>query len=378
MGSTRLRPLHEQVVVITGASSGIGRETALQFAEHGAAVVPIARNDDALATLKQEIERLGGRAHPISADVSDWKQVSEAADEAADRFGRIDTWVNNAAVSLYAAVEQAGVEEMRRVVDVILMGQIHGMKAALPHLKREGRGAIINVASALAKRSVPLQAAYCAAKHGVKGFSESLRLELEHEKSDISVTLILPSSVNTPLFEHARSKIGTAPRPIPPVYEPRAVAETILFAAEHPRREITVGGAGEMLELLERLNPKLADAYMLNRQRAFKQQKTGEPDDARDNLFEPMEGTGRATGQFGRKSKSISGYTRMLGQHPRRKRLVAAAVAGGLAAGFGLAVRVLGAALSDRSHGRAVSAQALRGKRLARGPERVGTAPLRP
>jgi short-subunit dehydrogenase len=381
MSTKRLRPVHEQVVVITGASSGIGRETALQFAQRHAAVVPLARSSDALESLKQEIERLGGRAYPIRVDVSDWRQVKEAADDAAGHFGRIDTWVNNAAVSLYATVEQAGVEEMRRIVDVILMGQIHGMKAALPHLKRQGSGAIINVASALAKRSVPLQAAYCAAKHGVKGFSESLRLELEHEKSDISVTLILPSSVNTPLFEHARSKIGTAPRPMPPVYEPRAVAETILFAAEHPRREITVGGAGEMLELLERLNPKLADTFMLRQQRAFKQQQTGKPDDAHDNLFEPMEGTGRVTGRFGRKSKSISSYTRVLGRHPRRKRLVAAVVAGGLAAGLGLAVRGLGAALVDGRRGRTVPGHTLREERLPRlahEPETVGTALLRP
>jgi NAD(P)-dependent dehydrogenase (short-subunit alcohol dehydrogenase family) len=378
MGSTHLRPLHQQVVVITGASSGIGRETALRFAEHGAAVVPIARSDDALATLKQEIERVGGRAEPITADVTDWEQVKRAAEEAVRRFGRLDTWVNNAAVSLYATVEDAGIDEIRRVVDVILMGQIHGMKAALPHLKRQGRGAIINVASVLARRSVPLQAAYCAAKHAVKGFTESLRLELEHENSGISVTLILPSSINTPLFEHARSKIGTAPRPIPPVYEPRAVAEAILFAAQHPRREITVGGAGEILELLERLDPRLADAFMLRRGNAFKQQKTGRPDDARDNLYEPMEGTGRTTGRFGEKSKSVSSYTRWLGQHPGRERLVTVTVAGGVAAGLGLAFGAARAALSSRRRARTPRARAFRGERLAREAEDVATAPLRP
>jgi short-subunit dehydrogenase len=347
MGSA-LRAIREQVVVITGASSGIGRETALQFASRGASVLPIARSREGLESLKQEIERMGGMAHPLVADVSEWQHVKEAADEAVDRFGRIDTWVNNAAVSLYANVEDAGVEEIRRVVDVILMGQIHGMKAALPHLKRQGRGAIINVASALAKRSVPLQAAYCAAKHGVKGFTESLRLELEHEKSGVSVTLILPSSVNTPLFEHARSYMGVEPKPLPPVYEARAVAEAILFAAEHPRREITVGGAGKLLDLLERASPQAADSYMLRRSKAFKGQQTKRPDDRRDNLFQPIEGIARVTGEFGSKSKSVSAYTRNLEYYPGRQRILT----GALAASTLALVPVVGAGVASRRAGR--------------------------
>ena len=343
-----LKSIHEQVVVITGASSGIGRETALHFAERGATIIPIARGIDALAALKDEAERLGATAYPIPVDVANWEGVQGAADTVVERFGRIDTWVNNAAISLYATVEQTTMEEIRRMIDVILMGQIHGMKAALPHLKRQGRGAIINVASALAKRSVPLQAPYCAAKHGIKGFTESLRMELEHENSGVAVTLVLPSSINTPLFEHARSKMGVMPQPLPPVYEPRVVAQAIVFAAEHPRREITVGGAGKMLEVLERVSPKLADAYMLQRGNAFRQQKTERPDDGRDNLFEPMEGTGRTTGRFGQKSKSVSAYTRTFEEHPNRKRLLAL----GAAAGAGLLFGALGAALSGRERER--------------------------
>ncbi len=210
------------------------------------------------------------------------------------------------------------------MIQVILMGQIYGVKAALPHMKRQGQGTI-NVASALAKRSVPLQSAYCAAKHGIKGFTESLRLELEHERSGVNVTLILPSSINTPLFNHARSKMGVKPQPIPPIYEPRVVAEAIIFAAEHPRREITVGGAGKMLETLERFSPSLADRYMLQGSRGFEQQKTGQPDDRTDNLFEPMPGRGNVTGEFGQRSKSVSLYTRHLEQYPNRKRLLSAA-----------------------------------------------------
>jgi NAD(P)-dependent dehydrogenase (short-subunit alcohol dehydrogenase family) len=315
-----LRPIHEQVVVITGASSGLGRETALQFGERGASVVLAARNEEALQEVKQQIERIGGKAHVVVTDVSEWSQVERLASEAVERFGRIDTWVNNAAASMYATVEQMTPEEIDRIIQVILMGQIYGMKAALPHLKRQGRGAIINVASALAERSVPLQSAYCAAKHGIKGFTESLRLELEHEKSGISVTLILPSSMNTPLFNQARSKMGVKPQPIPPIYEPQVVAETILFAAEHPRRDIVAGGAGKFMTVMERLSPRLLDKYMLQGNRAFTQQKTNQPSNHRDNLFEPLEGPGSTTGDFGNKATSSSPYTRHLEQYPNRKR----------------------------------------------------------
>lgn len=357
MGKPTLKPIHDQVVVITGASSGIGREASLLFAEQRAAIVPIARSEDDLASLAQEIERFGGRAHPIVADVTDWDAMQSAADEAAETFGRIDTWVNNAAVSLYGTVDELDVNEMRRVIDVILMGQIHGMKAALPHLEREGRGALINVASALSKRSVPLQAAYCAAKHGVKGFTESLRLELEHAGSGVSVTLILPASMNTPLFEHARSKLDRMPQPIPPIYEPRVTAEAILFAAEHRRREIVAGGAGKILTVLERISPELADRYMLFQGQAFDQQKSDRPDLERDNLYRPIHGTGRSVGKFGGKSKSRSLYTTLLEQHPGRKRLLAL----GALAGVALLLFGAGRSTTARPHRKEPEAQRIGG-----------------
>jgi NAD(P)-dependent dehydrogenase (short-subunit alcohol dehydrogenase family) len=250
-----LRPISEQVVVITGASSGIGRETAIQFGQQGASVVLAARNETALREVEKEVERLGGQPQVVVTDVAEWEQVKRLAREAIERFGRIDTWVNNAAASEYATIEEMTVEEIERQIQVILMSQIYGMKAALPHLKRQGQGTIINNASGLAKRSVPLQGAYCAAKHGIKGFTDTLRMELEHERSGVNVTLLMPSSINTPLFDHARSKLGVEPMPIPPVYEPRVVAEAILFAAEHPRRDIVVGGAGKMLDVMERISP---------------------------------------------------------------------------------------------------------------------------
>jgi short-subunit dehydrogenase len=327
-----LRTISEQVVVITGASSGIGRETAIQFGRRGASVVLAARNETALREVEKEVERLGGGAHIVVTDVAEWDQVERLAQEAVGRFGRIDTWINNAAASEYATVEQMTVEEIERQIQVILVSQIYGMKAALPHMKRRGQGTIINNASGLAKRSVPLQGAYCAAKHGIKGFTDTLRMELEHERSGITVTLLMPSSVNTPFFGHARSKLGVRPMPIPPAYEPEVVAEAILFAAEHPRRDIVVGSAGKMLEVMERISPSLLDRLMLAGGAMFELQKTHRPDDGRDNLFEPVGGTGSTTGDFGRLSRSTSLYTRHLERYPNRKRaLLGVAAAGAVA-----------------------------------------------
>src|SRR5918995_6439780 len=290
------RSLSEQVIVLTGASSGIGRETALQFARRGAKLALAARNEDALDTLAAEVERLGGEALVVPIDVSDFNRVAELAARAAERFGRIDTWVNNASVSTYGFVEQMDVAEIRRVIEVNLLGEIHGMKAALPHL-REAGGTIINVSSTLGKRAVPLQAAYCAAKHGVVAFGEALRLELRHEKLPIKVVDVLPSSINTPLFEHARSKLGVLPRPIAPIYEPRVVAETIVAVAERPVRQVFAGGAGRLLEVGQRLSPSLVDRYLLGPGRIVEGQRTDQPDDGQDSLDEPSKGSGQSTGQ---------------------------------------------------------------------------------
>ncbi|HEV2093315.1 MAG TPA: SDR family oxidoreductase [Rubrobacter sp.] len=327
-----MRTIGEQVVVITGASSGIGRETAIRFGERGASVVLAARNEEALQEVERKVERLGGRAHVVLTDVAEWGQVDRLAREAVNRFGRIDTWVNNAAASEYATVEETTVEEIERQIQVILVSQLYGMKAALPHMKRQGQGTIINNASGLAKRSVPLQGTYCAAKHGIKGFTDALRMELQHERSEITVTLLMPSSINTPFFGHARSKLGVKPMPIPPAYEPRAVAEAILFAAEHPRRDIVVGSAGKMLEVMERISPSLLDRLMLARGTMFEMQKTDRPDDGRDNLFEPVRETGSTTGEFGKLSRSTSLYTRHLEQHPNRKRILLGLAAAGAVA----------------------------------------------
>ena len=331
MVSGMVRDLGEQVVVLTGASSGIGRDTALEFARRGAKLVLAARNREALDTLVGEVERLGGSAVAVATDVSDYDQLAELASQAVERFGRIDTWVNNASVSTYGTVEQMDVQEIRRVIEVNLLGEIYGMKAALPHLRRSG-GTIINVSSTLGKRAVALQAAYCAAKHGVVAFGEALRLELRHAKVPVAVVDVLPSSINTPLFEHARSKLGVMPQPIPPVYEPRVVTEAIVGAAQQPVREVFAGLAGRVVAAAQRISPELVDWYLLGPGRIFDSQHTDRPDDGRDNLDQPIPGPGRTTGQFGRRSKSTSLYTRWLGLHPARARL-----AGGVALAAGLA-----------------------------------------
>jgi NAD(P)-dependent dehydrogenase (short-subunit alcohol dehydrogenase family) len=215
-----LRPLGEQVVVLTGASSGIGRVTAVEFGRRGASVVLAARNEQALQAAAREVEAAGGRAHVVVTDVADAAQVSRLAEEAARRFGRIDTWVNNAAVSEYGTIEQISLEEIERIVAVNLLGTIYGIKAALPHLRRAGGGAIVNVGSVLSDRAVPLQSTYCATKHAVKGFTEAVRMELERERAGIHLTLIKPAVINTPYYNHARTRMRVEPRAMFPVYEP--------------------------------------------------------------------------------------------------------------------------------------------------------------
>ncbi len=321
------RPLEQQVIVITGASSGVGRETALAAAQRGASVVLAARNAEALSSLAEEVARVGGQAQVRVTDVAEWAQVQALATAAVERFDRIDTWVNCAAATVYGTVEQITAEEITGTIQVIMLGQVYGMKAALESMRPQGSGTIINVASALAVRAVPLQSAYCAAKHGIRGFAESLRMELAHENSDIKVTTLLPSSINTPLFTHARSKIGALPKPVPPIYQPRVVADAVLHAADHPQAEMVVGGGGKGLEMLQRLAPRTAGSVLLRAGKVVQKQRSDQPDDGTDNLFEPSRGPGHTDGQFGQTSKSTSLYTTHLEQHPDRIRLLLALAA---------------------------------------------------
>jgi NAD(P)-dependent dehydrogenase (short-subunit alcohol dehydrogenase family) len=322
-------PLNEQVVVITGASSGIGRATALRFAKAGASVVLASRDDAALTEVAREIAAAGGRAHVAPTDVSSWEQVQALGTQAVSAFGHVDTWVNGAAVAVYATVEHTTPEEYEQMMRVNLLGVIHGTKVALQHMKDRG-GTIINIGSVESDRALPFHSGYSATKHGVKGFTTALRLELKREYPKIQVTLILPTGINTPFFNHARSKIGTLPQPVPPAYPPELVADSIVYAAEHERRDIYVGGPAWMLAMGERISPALMDRMMMLGQWSFQLQKTNRPDDRMDNLNGPVSGSDRTHGDFASITKP-SMYTPFFELTPTWKRVVLSSIAAGVA-----------------------------------------------
>lgn len=305
----KLKPIDEQVVVVMGASSGIGRLAALEFARRGARVVVSARGQAGLDSLVEQIRQEGGEATAIAADVLHFDQVKAVADKAVALYGRLDTWVHLAAVMLYAALEDTTPEEFKQVIDVNLTGQAYGIMAALPHLRREGRGALIHISSVEGVRAFPLQSAYAASKHGLVGMLEALRMELQHEGLPVSVTNIMPASINTPLFSKARTKLGYKPQGHPPFYEPSAVSDLILYAAEHPSRDLFAGGAGKMLDLGQALAPALMDKIFTRT--AFRWQHTREPKPAGapDNLFGPLEGYDRVRGEFGDQAMAGTLYT---------------------------------------------------------------------
>jgi NAD(P)-dependent dehydrogenase (short-subunit alcohol dehydrogenase family) len=324
----QLKPVEEQVVVLMGASSGIGRETALRFAKRGAKVVVSARGMEGLNSLVEEIRGKGGQATAVPAEVTEFEQVKAVADRAVEEYGRLDTWVHLAAVGLFATFEQTTPEEFKRVVDVNLMGQVYGAMAALPHLKREGRGALIHISSVEAKRSFPFHSAYAASKHGIDGFLEALRVELRHEGWPISVTQVMPGTINTPFFDKGRTKLGVKPVGVPPIYEPETVANIILYAAENPARDLVSGGAAQMMIINQRLSPRMVDAILATRA-GFSPQMTEEPrsEDDPDNLYAPIRGHDTANNGFRALSRSLYNWLQM---HPTVKRGAAVATALGL------------------------------------------------
>ena len=316
-----LKPLADQVVVITGASSGIGLVTAKMAAARGARVVLAARNEADLARAVQQIREGGGRAIHVAADVSDPNDVDRIAEAAIREFGRIDTWVNNAGVALYGRIMELSTEDMRRQFEVNYWGQVHGSRAAVPHLRRQS-GVLINVASALADRAIPLQGNYCASKHALKAFTDALRMELEEEGAPVSVTLVKPGSIDTPLFDKAKTLLGVEPQPVPPVYAPELAAEAILECAERPVRDVVVSGMGKVLSVAGMIAPRLTDRYM--ERTTFSSQTTDRPlsDGRRDNLHAPVEHDG------GERGTNWSGPVR------RRSVYTAAALHPGLTAGI--------------------------------------------
>ena len=319
----RLRPIHEQVVVVLGASSGIGRGAALRFAERGAAVVVSARGSAALESLVADITAHGGTAEAVVCDVSKAEQVQAVADAAVATYGRIDSWVNLAGVALFAPFEHTTAEEFKRVVEVNLLGQVHGAMAALPHLRRDG-GSLICVSSMGAKRGIPLQTAYCASKHGIDGFVESLRTELQHDRTPVNLTQIMPATINTPLFDNARTKLGVKPTAPPPVYQPDLVVDAIVHAAEHPARDLIVGGAARALIFAESLAPRLLDNVLSTVGYRLHYTKEVKPEGAPDNLDEPLPGNNTVEGTIGDHALPQSLYTRWALATPLRSTLTTA------------------------------------------------------
>ncbi len=315
----RLKPVDQQVVALMGASSGIGRETAIRFANRGAKVVVSARNEGVLQSLVDEIRRDGGEALAVPADVAEFEQVEAVADRAVEEYGALDTWVHLSGVGLYATFDQTKPEEFRRVMEVNLMGQVYGAMVALPHLKREGRGALIHISSVEAKRSAPFHSAYAASKHGIDGFLESLRVELKRQGWSIGVTNVMPAAINTPFFSSSHTKLGVKPRGFPPIYQPNTVADVVLYAAENPTREIIAGGAGKAMLLTQRISPRLMDALMLLA--GFDSQKTDEPKSADEahNLFEAVD-EDRIEGDFSDRAHSSSLHNRLETTHPMLRR----------------------------------------------------------
>lgn len=308
-------PPREQVVVITGASSGIGRETALAYAEHGARIVLAARGRDALDEAATEVERRGGTPYVVQTDVADPMRVEHLATCAVARFGRIDTWVNNAAVATFGRFEDLALDEIERVLRVDLFGAIYGTRAALSRMQR---GSIIIVGSGLGQRAIPLLSMYCTAKHALVGFVDALRVELEQAERDVSVTLIAPSSVDTPFYDHARSPVEV--HPIRPAYEPRLVAKAIIHASQHSKRKIDVGGTGVALVAAHHASARLTDRIA---RIAAGQMLTDEPALRADNLHTPSPGPSRSHGANGGLVFKRS-TTTWIEMHPRAALAIAA------------------------------------------------------
>ncbi|HEY6218244.1 MAG TPA: SDR family oxidoreductase [Pyrinomonadaceae bacterium] len=333
----KLKKLSDQVMVITGASSGIGLVTARMAAKRGTRLLLNARNEEALRRVCDEINQSGGEAYHVAGDVGKLDDVQNLANEAIRRFGGFDTWVNNAGVSIYGRVLDQSLEDQRRLFETNYWGVVHGSRVASAHLRERG-GALINVGSVLSDVAIPIQGTYCATKHAVKGYTDALRLELEAEGAPIAVTLIKPSAINTPYVQHAKNLLPSEPQHPAPVYAPETVAEAILHCAEHAERDVYVGGAGKMLaeagHHLRRLTDKVMEARMLDQQKSDRPKPANRP----DSLHAPSADGEERGGYPGHVSES-SVYTKA-SVHP--------VITGSVIAGLGIAAFAAWRSFSDQ------------------------------
>lgn len=279
----------KRVVVITGASAGVGRAAAHEFAKQGARIGLIARGRAGLEGAKREVEQRGGQALVLPVDVADADAVEAAAAEVENRFGPIDVWVNDAMASVFSPIKEMTAQEFRRVTEVTYLGFVYGTLSALKRMLPRNRGVIIQVGSALAYRGIPLQAAYCAAKHAIQGFCDSLRCELIHDRSNVRVTMIQMPALNTPQFGWVKSRLPHKAQPVPPIYQPEIAAHAIVYASEHPRREIYVGLPTVEAIVGNKIAPAALDHYLAHN--CYDAQQTHEPEDPNrpDNLWKPVD-----------------------------------------------------------------------------------------
>ncbi len=295
-----------KIAVITGAGAGVGRATADMFAKAGYDVALLSRDPDRLERAADEARRFGVRALPIPTDVADAEAVEAAADRVERELGPIDVWVNVAMATVFAPVSKLTAEEVKRGTEVTYLGQVHGMMSALKRMRTRNRGTIVNVGSALAYRSVPLQSIYCGAKFAIRGFTDSLRSEIIHDKLDVHVTMVDLPAVNTPQFDWAMNKMGFKAQPVPPIYEPEVPARAILFAATHRRREVWVGFPTVKAIWANRVAPAWIDRYLAKAGYTGQLTDTPLPKDAPANLFEPVPGDYGAHGRFDSRSRTRS------------------------------------------------------------------------
>jgi NAD(P)-dependent dehydrogenase (short-subunit alcohol dehydrogenase family) len=304
--SNRGRSMDGEVVVVTGASAGVGRALVRELAAQGAAIGLLARGAEGLEAARREASAAGARAIAISVDVADGAALEAAADRIEHELGPISVWVNNAMVSVYSSVSQLTREEIRRVTDVTYLGAVYGTLAALARMAPRDRGTIIQVGSALAYRAIPLQSAYCGAKHALAGFTESLRTELLHDGSHVHVTMVHLPALNTPQFQWTRTRLARAPQPVPPIFQPEVAARAIVWAAQHPRRELHVGWPTVTAILGDKVAAGPLDRY-LARYGYEAQQTDHAVDPARpDNLFAPVPGDHGAHGDFDARARDWS------------------------------------------------------------------------
>ena len=305
MAITR-KPIAQQVLVITGATSGIGLTTARMAARQGARLALFARNDEQLRTLCDEIRAHGGQAVHVAGDVADPGALERLATVACEAFGGFDTWVNNAGISIYGRLDEVPLHEKRRLFDVTFWGVVHGCRAALPHLRLNG-GVIINIGSVLSERAMPLQGMYSAAKHAVKGYTDALRMEVEEARLPVAITLIKPAAIDTPYIRHARNHLPSSPKVPPPVYAPETVARAILACAVRPRRDVLVGGGAKLFSWMEKVMPRTTDRFMEKTMFAAQQSGRQRPQD--DALFSAPAHEGEERSGEGRMVQPRSLYT---------------------------------------------------------------------